>query len=54
MKIILQVVDNKTVAENDYNISVSSYVENQKIREVVDIAELNKEIKNCQDRQGAS
>jgi len=38
-------VDNKTIAENDYNLSVSSYVEAKDNREIVDITQLNSEIK---------
>jgi len=34
------------VAANDYNLSVSSYVEAKDTREVVDIAQLNAELKN--------
>ncbi len=37
-------VDNSKVAENDYNLSVSSYVEAKDTREVIDIAKLNDEI----------
>lgn len=37
-------VDNKFIAENDYNLSVSSYVEAKDNREKVDIAVLNAEI----------
>ena len=37
-------VDNTAIAENDYNLSVSSYVEAKDTREVIDITELNKEI----------
>lgn len=37
-------VDLETIAENDYNLSVSSYVEAKDTREVVNIVELNKEI----------
>ena len=33
------------VAENDYNLSVSSYVEAEDTREVVDITQLNAELK---------
>ena len=33
------------VAANDYNLSVSSYVEAKDTREVVDIAQLNAELK---------
>ncbi len=41
---IAKSVDNKLIAENDYNLSVSSYVEAKDTREKVDITELNKEI----------
>ncbi|MCT4615819.1 MAG: type I restriction-modification system subunit M [Marinifilaceae bacterium] len=37
-------IDNDKIAENDYNLSVSSYVEAKDTREVIDIVELNKEI----------
>ncbi len=37
-------IDNTAIAENDYNLSVSSYVEAKDTREVIDIVELNKEI----------
>lgn len=40
-----QSVPFETVAANDYNLSVSSYVEAKDIREVVDIAQLNAELK---------
>ena len=39
-----KLVDNQRIGENDYNIAVSSYVEKEDTREVVDIKELNKEI----------
>ena len=35
----------ETVAANDYNLSVSSYVEAKDNREVVDIAQLNAELR---------
>ena len=37
-------VDADTIADNDYNLSVSSYVEAKDTREKIDIVELNKEI----------
>lgn len=37
-------IDNTAIEANDYNLSVSSYVEAKDTREVIDIAELNKEI----------
>ena len=37
-------VDNKAIEDNDYNLSVSSYVQAKDTREVVDIVQLNEEI----------
>ena len=37
-------VDNEKVAENDYNLSVSAYVEAKDTRKAIDIKELNEEI----------
>ena len=37
-------IDNSKIAENDYNLSVSSYVEAKDTREKIDITELNKEV----------
>ena len=37
-------IDNNKIAENDYNLSVSSYVEAKDNREIVDITQLNAEI----------
>ncbi len=42
---ISKIVDSKTIEENDYNLSVSSYVEAKDTRENIDIVELNKELK---------
>lgn len=41
---IAKAIDNKLIAENDYNLSVSSYVETKDNREKVDIKKLNAEI----------
>lgn len=38
-------VDNEVIAENDYNLSVSSYVEAEDTREKIDINKLNAELK---------
>lgn len=46
-----KLVDNKTIAENDYNIAVSSYVVAEDTREVVDITTLNKKIAKIVARQ---
>lgn len=47
---ITKSVDNKQIAENDYNLSVSSYVEAKNNREIVDIKVLNAEIKTTVDK----
>ena len=39
-----KMVANGVVAENDYNLSVSTYVEQEDTREQVDIVKLNEEI----------
>ena len=39
-----KLVSNKEIAENDYNLSVSTYVEKEDTREKIDIKVLNKEI----------
>lgn len=41
---IATTIDNTKIAQNDYNLSVSSYVEPKDTREVIDITELNKKI----------
>ena len=38
-------IDNSTIAKNDYNLSVSAYVEAEDTREVIDIKTLNSELK---------
>ena len=45
-----QSVDNDKIAENDYNLSVSSYVEAKDTREVIDITKLNAEIKTTVEK----
>ena len=46
-----KIVNNKDIAENDYNITVSSYVIAKDTREIVDITELNIEIARIVARQ---
>lgn len=46
-----KLIENKTITENDYNISVSSYVVAEDTREVVDIKELNLKIVEIVSRQ---
>lgn len=41
---VSKLVPNSKIAEQDYNLSVSTYVEQEDTREVIDITELNKEI----------
>ncbi|WP_150539575.1 type I restriction-modification system subunit M [Actinobacillus vicugnae] len=41
---LAQSVENSQIAENDYNLAVSSYVEAEDTREVIDIQALNQEI----------
>ncbi len=43
-------VDNARIAENDYNLSVSSYIEAKDNREVIDINVLNSEIKGTVEK----
>ena len=45
------IVSNDAIIENDANLSVSSYVEQEDTREKIDIAELNAEIKQIVARQ---
>ncbi len=51
MKYFAKLVNNKAIAENDYNIAVSSYVVAEDTREVVDIVTLNAEIASIVERQ---
>jgi type I restriction enzyme M protein len=46
-----KLVSNEDLSENDYNIAVSSYVEPEDTREVIDIEELNAEIALIVSRQ---
>ena len=46
-----KLVDNKDIAENDYNLAVSSYVTQKDTREVINITELNAKIKQIVERQ---
>ncbi len=43
-------IDNTKIAENDYNLSVSSYVVAKDNREKINIAELNKEVSKTVDK----
>lgn len=46
-------VSNEQIADNDYNLAVSSYVEQEDTREVVDITELNARIEQIVASQSA-
>ena len=46
-----RLVPNSEVAGNGYNLSVSSYVEKEDVRETVDIRELNEEIERIVKRE---
>ena len=46
-----RLVENDKIAENDYNISVSSYVEQPDTREAIDIDALNERIAGIVARQ---
>lgn len=46
-----RLVPNNEIAENDYNLSVSTYVEQEDTREVIDIAVLNAEIAEIVKRE---
>ncbi|MGR3178804.1 MAG: type I restriction-modification system subunit M [Candidatus Anammoxibacter sp.] len=50
-KYFAKLVDNRSIAENEYNIAVSSYVEQKDTREVVNITELNQEIAQIVSKQ---
>ena len=41
---VATIIDNKKIAENDYNLSVNSYVEAKDTREKIDIEKLNVEV----------
>lgn len=46
-----KLVQNSTIAENDYNLSVSTYIEKQDTKQKVDIKVLNKEIEEIVARE---
>ena len=48
---VSKLVSNKDIAENDYNLSVSTYVEKEDTREKIDISVLNKEIEKIVARE---
>jgi type I restriction enzyme M protein len=48
-----RLVKNSEISDNAYNISVSSYIEQEDTREVVDIHKLNAEIAAIVERENA-
>ena len=48
---VSKLVPNSEIAEQEYNLSVSTYVEQEDTREVIDIVELNKEIARIVERE---
>lgn len=50
---VARMVSNKEIEENDYNLSVSTYVEQEDTREKIDIKVLNKQIEEIVKREDA-
>ena len=50
---VSRLVDNSEIAKNEYNLSVSSYVEAEDTREVIDIKVLNKQIDEIVAKENA-
>lgn len=48
---VAKLISDKEIEENDYNLSVSTYVEKEDTREKIDIVELNKEIDEIVTRE---
>ena len=48
---VTKLVSNTEIGENDYNLSVSTYVEKEDTREKIDIVELNKQIEEIVARE---
>ena len=51
LEYVSKLVSNKEIEENDYNLSVSTYIEQEDIKEYVDIDVLNKEIEETVERE---
>lgn len=51
MPYIAKSVDNSLIAENDYNLSVSSYIEVKDTRPQIDIKKLNERIRHIVARE---
>jgi type I restriction enzyme M protein len=48
---VCKLVSNDVIAEGDYNLSVSTYVEQEDTREKVDIVKLNAELKEIVEKE---
>ena len=48
---VAKVVPNQQIKDNDYNLSVSQYVEQEDTREIIDIKQLNAEIEKIVERE---
>lgn len=48
-----KLIKNSVIAENDYNIAVSSYVQQEDIREIVDITKLNSDLSDVVAKQNS-
>ena len=53
MQYVSRLVANDDIAKADYNLSVSTYVEQEDTREKVDIVKLNVEIAQIVERENA-
>lgn len=48
---VAKIIPNQQIKDNDYNLSVSQYVEQEDTREIIDIKELNAEIERIVARE---
>jgi type I restriction enzyme M protein len=51
IKHFVKIIDHKAIVDNDYDLSVSTYLEEEDLREVINISELNKEIEKIVVKQ---
>ena len=50
---VVHLASYEEIVKQDYNLSVSSYVETEDVREKIDIVKLNEEIRNIVAREQA-
>ena len=48
---LAKLVLNEEIADNDYNLSVATYIEKEDTREKIDIVKLNKEIEEIVEKE---